>query len=111
MSVGEYGPVDLADEKQHLGEMVVIIIDRKDWQLHPYRHFQSPTSFSTRIASIAASPPCRWSAPVESMTIPSRGSAATIGAKRCNVQNASRSSASASATGSASWITKPCTSA
>ena len=41
MALGEYRPIDLADEKQHLGEMVVIIIDRKDWQLHPYWHFQS----------------------------------------------------------------------
>ena len=40
------------------------------------------------------------------MTIPSGGSAATIGAKRCSIQNASRSSASASAIGSASWITR-----
>jgi hypothetical protein len=38
MALGEHRPVGLADEKQHLGEMVVIIIDRKDWQLHPYRH-------------------------------------------------------------------------
>ena len=45
------------------------------------------------------------------MTIPSGGSAATIGAKRCSIQNASRSSASASAAGSASWITRPWTSA
>jgi hypothetical protein len=41
MALVEHRPVDLADEKQHLGEMVVIIIDRKDWQLHPYWHFQS----------------------------------------------------------------------
>jgi hypothetical protein len=41
MALVEDRPVDLADEKQHLGEMVVIIVDRKDWQLHPYRHFQS----------------------------------------------------------------------
>ena len=45
------------------------------------------------------------------MTTSSGGSAATIGAKRCSIQNASRSSASASAAGLASWITKPCTSA
>ena len=36
MALRQYRPVGLADEKQHLGEMVVIIIDRKDWQLHPY---------------------------------------------------------------------------
>jgi hypothetical protein len=41
MALGEHRPVGLADEKQHLGEMVVIIIDRKDWQLHSCRHFQS----------------------------------------------------------------------
>jgi hypothetical protein len=41
MALGEHRPVDLADEKQHLGEMVVIVIDWKDWQLHSYRHFQS----------------------------------------------------------------------
>jgi hypothetical protein len=41
MALGEYGPVDLADQTQHLGEMIVIIIDRKNWQLHPYRHLQS----------------------------------------------------------------------
>jgi hypothetical protein len=40
MALVEYRPVDFTDEKQHLGEMVVIIIDRKDW-LHPYWHFQS----------------------------------------------------------------------
>jgi hypothetical protein len=40
MALREYRPVGLADEKQHLGEMVVIIIDRKDW-LHPYWHFQA----------------------------------------------------------------------
>ena len=45
------------------------------------------------------------------MTIPAGGSAATIGATRCSIQNASRSNASASAAGLASWITKPCTSA
>jgi hypothetical protein len=41
----------------------------------------------------------------------SGGLAATIGAKRCSIQNASRSNASASAIGLASWITRPCTSA
>jgi hypothetical protein len=41
MALGEYRPVALADEKQHLGEMVVIIKDRKDWELHTYWHFQS----------------------------------------------------------------------
>jgi hypothetical protein len=32
-----------------------------------------------------------------------------MGAKRCSIQRASRSNASASAAGLASWITKPCT--
>ena len=45
------------------------------------------------------------------MTIPSGGSGATIGAKRCSIQSASRSSASASAAGSASWMMRPGTSA
>jgi hypothetical protein len=55
-----------------------------------------------RVPSMAFSPPCRWSAPVESITIPSGKSAATMGAKRCSIQSASRSIASASADGSAS---------
>jgi hypothetical protein len=41
MALGEHRPIDLADEKQYLCEMVMIIVDRKDRQLHRYRHLQS----------------------------------------------------------------------
>jgi hypothetical protein len=56
MALREYRPVGLADEKQHLGEMVVIIIDRKDW-LHPYWHFQSLFAAAwTWLAKVETSP-------------------------------------------------------
>jgi hypothetical protein len=67
----------------------------------------TPASLSINMASMAASPPCRCSAPVESMTIPSGGSGATIGAKRCSIQRARRARASASAAGSASCMMRP----
>jgi hypothetical protein len=41
MGLPQYRPVGLADERQHFREMVVIIVDWQDWQLHPYRPFQS----------------------------------------------------------------------
>jgi hypothetical protein len=60
--------------------------------------------------AIASSPPCRWSAPDVSMTVPSGGSVETTGEYR-NAHTAIRCSAIPSASGSACCTTRSDTSA